>query len=513
MKQLRFRSALLAFSTLLSAGVFVACGGGSGGGSFGAPGNIPATPTACPQGYTGSAPNCQQVSSPGQFTPITVPSATALPALAGYSGTIYIPAANPASPVQMTLSLQNPTSVTFSSVRRAGRVRIASASNTALLYITLAPSPGPVTFTGNPGFPGFQITLPSSAGSGPFYLAQLQGSKWTTVAGPATSSGGAVTLQPQLPELSLPPTAYFVLYTGGVVPSVAPSQSPGGQPTSTASAGPTASASSNPTGSASPIPSPSSSATLPPTTSPSATTSPTTYPTTPATATPSPAPNASPVISFAMGTYPNVNWGDASSINNQPISGFEALTTGGEPITGSYANNVTVTSSSSVVTLSVLGGSSGQSVTLTSGTQVLAMTYNGAATNPVTITASASGATTGTAIFAPVAQPIVYTPPSNLPATCSDICLYAPQGGGPGSTYTFTATQAGYTGSFGKSLSLNVPSACNAFANVQQTGTTTFAVSSTATPSPGSCTIVIGGFGSTTLSVTITYTTFGVTLQ
>jgi hypothetical protein len=133
--------------------------------------------------------------------------------------------------------------------------------------------------------------------------------------------------------------------------------------------------------------------------------------------------------------------------------------------------------------------------------------------NPVTITASATTVTTSaTATFSPVIQGIAYTPPANVPSTCTDICLYAPAGGGAGSTYTFTAVQAGYTGSYGNTLSLSGVSTCSSFATVIQSGTT-FTVNSIASPTPGRCNIVIGGFGSTTLTVTLSYTTFGVTLQ
>jgi hypothetical protein len=518
-----FPGTLFVFSTLLSAGVFAACGGGGGGGSPGAPGAVipAASPTPCPSGYQGPPPSCVQISSlPGQFTPIAVPSATALPALAGYGGTIYIPAAQPASPVQMTLSLANPTNVGFSLVKRASKVRVAnSGTNTALIYITLAPSPGPVTFTGNPGFPGFQITLPSngSAGDGPFYLAQLQGSVWTTVAGPATSSGGAVTLQPNLPVLSLPPTAYFVLYTGGVVPSVAPSNSPGGQPTSSASSGPTPTSSSAPTSSASPVSSPTGTASIPPTTTPTATTPPTSFPTSQPTPTPTPVSGSASVpTSLAISGLPN-NPQAGTPINFAGGTfSLSVLNSSHAPISGTFANPVTVTSSDTTgaVKLSVNGATAASSVQVGSGSQLIGIVYSGADVNPVTITASASTVTTpATAMFAPAIQPIVYTPPANLPSTCSNICLYAPQGGGAGSTYTFSATQAGYTGSsYNQTLTLTGASTCSSFATVAQSGTS-FTVNAIASPSPGICSIVIGGFGSTSLTVTITYTTTGITFQ
>lgn len=180
---------------------------------------------------------------------------------------------------------------------------------------------------------------------------------------------------------------------------------------------------------------------------------------------------------------------------------------------------MTVTSNNAAVTLSVNGGTAGSSVTLTSGTQVLEMAYTGAAIGSATLTASASGATNGTATFTPTAAPIqyTYTGPTlpagdSCPTSSPTICLYAPSGGGTGSSFTFTATQAGYTGTFGNNLSLSGASACSSFATVTQSGTT-FTVSAIASPTPGTCNITLGGYGTTTLNVTIDYESFGITVQ
>ena len=208
----------------------------------------------------------------------------------------------------------------------------------------------------------------------------------------------------------------------------------------------------------------------------------------------------------------NIPWGD-TSITNSPISGFAVLDVNNNPITGPFSQTVTVSSNSSAVTLAVLGGSSGSSVQLTSGSaQILTWSYSGAATDPVTITASATGATTKTIVFTPVAQPIVYTPPASLPSTCLDLCLYAPLGGGAGSTYTFTATQAGYTGAFGNNITITGASGCSNFATISPLSGTSFTVTATAAPIPGTCMITLNGFA-TTLTETITYSSAGVTLQ
>lgn len=196
---------------------------------------------------------------------------------------------------------------------------------------------------------------------------------------------------------------------------------------------------------------------------------------------------------------------------------MSVLNSSNVPISGTFANPVTVRSSDTTgaVQLSV-NGTPATSVTVGSSSQVpfIAIVYTGAAVNPVTITASATTvANNAIATFAPTIQDIAYTAPSNVPSTCTDICLYAPAGGGAGSTYTFTATQAGYTGSpYNQTLLLTGASTCSSFATVTQSGTT-FTVNAIASPTPGTCNVVIDGFGSTSLTVTISYTTFGVTLH
>jgi hypothetical protein len=532
---------------LLCAAVLSACGGGGGGGSLGAPGNVVpnASPTPCPQGYVGTPPDCQQESSlPGQFTPITVPSATALPAVEGYSGTILIPAANPAAQVQITLETGNPTGVTIAAHMRAmaQNARIFDASTiTPLIFISLTTT-GQVVFTASsnsPGFPGFTFDLPAGAGNGPFYLAYLEGETvWTTVAGPVTPSacsaplsGNCVTLQPTLPSLTITAQnpVYLLLYTGGVVPSPAPSNSPGGQPTSTASSGPTpvpsggssssASPSSSPSSlpsggtSSSPIASPSGGPTVAPTASASATATPTPFVSPSPTAQPTAAPNGTPPASFVMGTLPSGTAG--TSFSSTPISGFEVLDSGGNPIGGAFSKTVTLSSNNSAVTLCQLGscGSLTTSVTLTAGSQVssLAMNYTGAAINPVTITASATGATSNSISFAPPIPSILFNGPNG---STPEIDLYAPLGQGTGSTYSFTATQAGYTSSpFNNPILVSTPAGCSSFATVSGSGTS-FTVTATASPVAGSCTITLTGFSSSTpLTVTLTYSTLGVTLQ
>jgi hypothetical protein len=194
---------------------------------------------------------------------------------------------------------------------------------------------------------------------------------------------------------------------------------------------------------------------------------------------------------------------------------FKAFNSGNNQVTGSFANSVTVTSSDASTTLSVNGGAASQSVTLTSGTQQLFMNYSGLAVNPVTISASASGATTQNATFSPSISAIVYSGPLNS-SNNPEIDLYAPSG--TGSQATFTASQAGWTGStYNNTLIATIPSSgtCSNFATITQpssTSSSAYTVTAIGSPTVGSCTIGLGGFNSS-VTVTITYSTFGVILH
>jgi hypothetical protein len=184
------------------------------------------------------------------------------------------------------------------------------------------------------------------------------------------------------------------------------------------------------------------------------------------------------------------------------------FTSGGSQITGSVSNTVTVSSNNAAVTLSVNSGTPGSSVTLTSGSDLLEMFYSGLAINPVTITVSASGATTLTGTFTPTSAGLVYSGPTNSSLN-PEIDLYAPSG--TGSSATFTAGQAGWTGSFGNSLVVTGAASCSSFATIATPApaATNFTVTAVASPTVGSCTLGIAGFNSS-INVTITYTTFGV---
>jgi len=185
----------------------------------------------------------------------------------------------------------------------------------------------------------------------------------------------------------------------------------------------------------------------------------------------------------------------------------------GNTITGTYANPVTIsdsdTSGSLGSQLSINGGSYGTSVTSTASTDVLKLNYGGLAIATATLSASATGATTGSASFAPTRAAIVYSGP--LDGATPEIDLYAPSG--TGSSGSFTASEAGWTGAtYGKSLSATT-SGCGSIGTVSPASGTSFTFTIVASPAVGTCTITLSdGLGETT-PVKGTYTTNGFGLQ
>ena len=175
-------------------------------------------------------------------------------------------------------------------------------------------------------------------------------------------------------------------------------------------------------------------------------------------------------------------------------------------------------------------------------TRVLA--YDGLAENPVTLTASASGATNGTATFQPKLNAPVFVSAQATPAPVAlssspEVDLFAPTGVGSVGTESFT--ESGWTNSvYGHALTFSNTGACTTGTGITATsmddiatitvGTndTTTGTPITATtkttsgaPKPGSCPSVISdGLGTSTggsnttgssITLTVTYTTSTVT--
>jgi hypothetical protein len=165
------------------------------------------------------------------------------------------------------------------------------------------------------------------------------------------------------------------------------------------------------------------------------------------------------------------------------------------------------------------------SATLAGPDSLVSFAYDGLAENPVTITASASTATSGTAPFQPTLNAPVFNSsqatPSGVALTGSaEIDLFTLSG--IGSTGTESFTELGWTGSpYGHALSIIGTPACTSIATVSAgsndtTNGTPFTATVVASPTAGLCTATVGdGLSSnttdSTATLTVTYTTSGIT--
>jgi hypothetical protein len=217
---------------------------------------------------------------------------------------------------------------------------------------------------------------------------------------------------------------------------------------------------------------------------------------------------------FAFGTMPAATAGTAFA-SPQAFT-LSVKDVDGHAILGTYATSVTVsdpdTSNAALgTTIAVNGGTASHSVTSTSSSDTFTLNYGGLAMTPVSISASASGATTASAAFTPTLQPMVYTPGTGANPTGQEIDLYALTG--TGSSGSFSVSEAGYSNapynmSFSSSLT-----GCGSIATASPPSGTSFTATVVASPSAGTCTLSINDGGlHAPLNVTLTYTTssFGV---
>lgn len=187
--------------------------------------------TPCPYGYAGTAPNCSVITNNnGTFAvSATAPSTIVIPPAGGYSGSIALPTGSVATTgtIATSVSTQN-GHVLQGALKRSPRaakqlVMPTAQTNTAMFYFSLATA-ADVNFT---SIPGFTFNLPT-ASAGPFYLAvYASGDGWQTLE-QGTVSGNAVTFAAvpnQAAEFDSEPI-YFALYTGGVLPTPAPTATP-----------------------------------------------------------------------------------------------------------------------------------------------------------------------------------------------------------------------------------------------------------------------------------------------
>ncbi len=242
---------------------------------------------------------------------------------------------------------------------------------------------------------------------------------------------------------------------------------------------------------------------------------------------------ATPTIAIAAGTTNNVTITLAGIPKSFAIAGIPSASAGtaiaaatvsvtvkdadGNTITGSYASPVTLADSDATgaSSLATSGSDSPPAHELLSSTDAATLAYSGLAILPATISASATGATTANATFAPSLHPIVYTGPLNGSGG-AELDFYTTSG--TGSTLSFTASELGWTGSpYNKTLTLAPASGCSAILD-SATSTlvgTAFTENVAASPSAGTCTATLSdGVGQTLVGgITLTYTVTNIGVQ
>lgn len=164
------------------------------------------------------------------------------------------------------------------------------------------------------------------------------------------------------------------------------------------------------------------------------------------------------------------------------------------------------------------------SATFSSPDTTASFAYDGLAENPVTLTASASTATSATGSFqpnlnAPAFNASAATPAGVALSSSAEIDLFTLSG--VGSTGTESFTESGWTNTpYGHALSVIGTPACTTIATVSAGSNdavngTPFTATVVASPSAGSCTATVGdGLSSNTTdgsaTLTVTYTTAGI---
>ena len=160
---------------------------------------------------------------------------------------------------------------------------------------------------------------------------------------------------------------------------------------------------------------------------------------------------------------------------------------GGFVIVGTYQNAITLSDgdTSGATSIATLGADNPGGGKLLSSSDVATIAYTGLAIAPVTITASASGASNGTATFAPTLQPIVVTTNNTINPGFVGVDLYATTGAG--STKNFTVSEIGWTNApFNKSI--GVSGSCSSTASVSPASGTSFTATAGGTVTVGTCT-------------------------
>jgi hypothetical protein len=189
----------------------------------------------------------------------------------------------------------------------------------------------------------------------------------------------------------------------------------------------------------------------------------------------------------------------------------------GKPIAGQYAVPITVTDSDTGTqgtTLTLTGAMPGtQSVTINSSNDAgnLSVAYGGLAELQPTFTATAAGATPGTASVGITLQPIVLSSaPGPSTSTPNEIDLFAASG--PGSSASFTAGELGWSNAPYSRTFTWIPEPCQSGAaplvySLTSADGLTFTDTAPAAPAAGYCTVQVNDFaGGQNAIETLTYT-------
>jgi hypothetical protein len=186
----------------------------------------------------------------------------------------------------------------------------------------------------------------------------------------------------------------------------------------------------------------------------------------------------------------------------------------GNTIVGSYANPVTLgdsDTSGTTTTLATSGSDNPSAGQLLSSSDVVTLSYTGLTVAPVSISATATGATTGNGRFAPTLQPIVVTTSDSLNPSFAGVDFYATSGAG--SSGSFATSEAGWTNNpYNRLLTVTPASGCTDIGSTSQVANNSFIANAAGAPSPGTCTVVTlsDPFGQSQ-AVTLAYTNFGYT--
>lgn len=189
----------------------------------------------------------------------------------------------------------------------------------------------------------------------------------------------------------------------------------------------------------------------------------------------------------------------------------------GNTITGNYASPVTIADSDTSsltqgTALAVNGGTAATSIQSTNSSDTFTINYGGLAIAPATLTASAAGATNGTATFTPALQPIVWTctQAGGCSTTANQIDLYATSG--TGSSFTSTASEVGWTNApYNKTITATAAAGCSSIAATTPGSGTSLTTTVAASPAAGTCVLTLSDFtGGQTQPITLTYTTSGI---